>query len=160
MPERKTFTIEDASIIYRNFEGREDKFNAKGNRNFSVVLEPEIAEQMEKDGWNVKWREAQEEGEDPWAYIQVTVSYKVRPPQVTMLTSTSRTLLTEDMLETLDYADIKQVDLICNGYDWEVNGKTGTKAYLQTMFVIINEDELMLKYANFHPEYEIHEENE
>ena len=151
MPKVETFSIEDAQIIYRNFAGHEDKFNSKGDRNFAVVLPPDVAEAMKEDGWNVKVREPRDEGDEPFYYIQVSVSYKVRPPQVTLLTSTSRTLLSEDTIEMLDAADIRTVDLICNAYHWDVNGKTGIKAYLQTMFVTINEDELMLKYANYNP---------
>jgi hypothetical protein len=39
------------------------------------------------------------------------------------------------------------VDLICRGYQWVVGDKFGMKAYLQSMFVTIDEDPLELKYA-------------
>jgi hypothetical protein len=32
-------------------------------------------------------------------------------------------------------------------YAWDVNGKTGVKAYLKTLFVTIDEDALELKYG-------------
>jgi hypothetical protein len=64
-----------------------------------------------------------------------------------MITSTARTALDGDSIGFLDWADIGKVDLIARGYEWEVNGKTGIKAYLQTMFVTISEDALELKYA-------------
>lgn len=145
--EPKTVTIEDAVLIFKNFSGEEDKYNRAGDRNFSVILPDDVAVQMQVDGWNVKWLEPRDEGDAPTAYIQVAVSYKNRPPRVTMITSTARTPLSEDMIDTLDYADMELVDLIIRGYDWDVNGKQGTKAYLQTMFVTIREDELERKYA-------------
>jgi hypothetical protein len=148
----KTFMVEDAPIIFRNFAGKEGQYNREGDRNFSVVLPRDIAAQMGEDGWNVRYLEAREEGDEDTPYISISVNFKNRPPRVVLLTSTSRTQLDEDSVEVLDWADIQTADLIARGYDWDVNGKTGTKAYLQSLFVTIEEDALELKYAiNEHP---------
>lgn len=143
----KTFQIEDAQIIWRNFEGREGQFNLKGNREFSVVLTPQEHNDLGALGWNVKMREPREEGEEPLLYITVAVGYKFKPPRITMITSRARTPLGEDSVGVLDWANIEKVDLIARANEWTVNGKSGMKAYLQTMFVIIEEDELERKYA-------------
>ena len=156
--EVKTFMIEDAQIIFRNFAGEERQFNTAGDRNFNVVLPPDVAQQMLADGWNVKMRDPYEEGDDPMYHLEVKVSFKYKPPQITMITSNARTLLTESMVEILDYADIKTVDIFCNGHEWDINGKQGTKAYLKTMFVTIDEDPLQLKYGVTGPQIHASEE--
>jgi hypothetical protein len=147
MPDVKTFMVEDARIIFRNFAGKEGQYNREGDRNFAVVLPADIADQMLRDGWNVRFLDAREEGDEPTAYISVAVNFSNRPPRVMLLTSTSRTQLDEKSVEVLDWADIRTADLIARGYDWTVNGKTGTKAYLQSLFVTIEEDALERKYA-------------
>lgn len=141
-------TIEDARIIFRNFSGKEGTYNAAGNRNFNVLLDPEVAQAMIEDGWNVKFLKPREEGEDPQARIEVTVSYKARPPRVGLISSRGRALLNEQLIEILDYADIEKVDVIISPYSWTVGEKTGVKAYLKTIFVTIREDELERKYAD------------
>lgn len=148
MPDQaKTCTIEDARIIFRNFAGKEGQYNRQGDRSFAVILTPDLARALLADGWNVRSLQAREEGDEETPYIQVAVNYKNRPPKVIMITSSARTHLTDDTIEVLDWADIQTVDLIIRGYEWDVNGKTGTKAYLQSMYITIEEDELERKYA-------------
>jgi hypothetical protein len=152
--ENKSFMVEDARIIFRNFSGKEGQYNRKGYRNFAVVLPYDIAEEMIADGWNVKYLEAREEGDTDTPIIKVKVRFDVRPPRIVMLTSTTRTQLDENSVEILDWADIKTVDLIARGYYWDTNGKNGWTAYLQSMFVTVEEDALEKKYANFYPSEE------
>lgn len=140
--------MEGVRIIFRNFAGKEGQYNREGDRNFCVLLDQETAEAMAKDGWNVKALMAREDGEDDQPYLPVTVQFdKGFPPRVVMVTSRGRTILGADEVELLDYADISNVDLIVNPYEWVVNGKSGIKAYLKTLFVTIEEDELERKYA-------------
>lgn len=147
MPEQKTFMIEDARIIFRNFAGKEGQYNREGDRNFAVVLPEDLSKQLMKDGWNVRFLKAREEGEEDTPYVQVAVNYSNRPPRITMITSSSRNVLGEESVDVLDWMEFKTADLICRGYEWTVNGKSGVKAYLQSLFVTIEEDELEQKYA-------------
>jgi hypothetical protein len=145
--ERPVF--EGCRIIFRNFKGEQTQFNRAGDRNFCVVIEDlEAAKRLEADGWNIKYRPPLDEGDEEMAYLPVAVSFANVPPSIVMLSSKGRTRLDESTIDILDYAEIENVDIIVNPYNWSVNGKSGVKAYVKTMYVTIHEDELALKYAH------------
>ena len=145
--------LENVRIMHRNFAGKEGMYNQEGDRNFSVIIDDRTAKRLANDGWNVKWRPPYEEGDPETPYLPVSVKYRgrggkeLRPPRIVMITSRGRNPLSENEVEILDWADIVTCDMIIRPHEWEMNGKSGTKAYLQSMFVTIEEDPLELKYS-------------
>lgn len=145
---RDNLIMQNMTIGFRNFTGKETKYNRKGNRNFCVFLNEEEADTLQKAGWNVKWTNTDNTDYESTAYMQVTVSYSNIPPLVYLVTSKKKVLIPESGLSMLDWVDIEYVDLIINPYNWTVNGNDGVKAYLKKAYVKIVEDELSNKYED------------
>lgn len=147
LDKEKGVMMEGVRITFRNFAGKEGPYNSEGDRNFAVLLDEKTAKAMAEDGWNVKALKAREEGDPDQPYLPVAIGFKIKPPRIVMVTSRGRTTLDEQSCEILDWAEIENVDLIVRPYEWSVNGKSGIKAYLKSIYVTVREDELEQKYA-------------
>jgi len=148
MPKDNTVLMEGVRLIFRNFRGKGGPYNQEGARNFGVVLPPDVAEAMQRDGWNVKTLDPRDEDEEPTPWLQVKVRYGTGwPLKITLITERGQTVLDESAVDMLDWADITNVDLIVRPSPYEVGGRTGIAAYVQSMYVTIEEDALERKYA-------------
>ena len=148
---RGILQIDDARLInsHRNFSGAGSKYNREGDRNFSVAIDdPEIAEALSNEGWNVKIKPPREEGETPLMYLPVKIKFNDRGPNVYLKSGDSVNRLDEDTIDVLDSIDILGVDLDIRPYDWDVNGKTGRTAYLQSIHVVQEIDRFAARYED------------
>lgn len=143
---KNNIIIENARIGFRNFSGKEGKFNPAGRRNFCVFLDFNQGCALEQDGWNIRWLEPRDPDENKQPYLQVAVSFDNIPPKMLIISSKGQTILDAESVSILDWAEISTVDLIIRPYNWEVSGKIGVKAYVKSMYVTIAEDEFAAKY--------------
>ena len=140
--------IDDAKIIFRNFEGRGDKYNREGDRNFSLLIEdPDTADSLIENGWNVRIKPGRDEDEGPFMRLPVKVKFTDYGPNVYLITGDRRNELDEESIGCLDNIDIESVDLDIRPYDWEVNGRIGRTAYLQSMQVAQRINRFAARYA-------------
>lgn len=179
--------IEHGVLTFRNFAGAQKTYNDEGRRNFCVYLDGynrrgeeftnqdmipqykygsdwmspnDLIAALERDGWNVKWTKASEDGEYPARpYLKVNVKYNDQWPQfnpkILMVKSDGGlTNLDEDSIHQIDNMWIANADLIIKPNNYEerrgvVDGKVS--ADLKLMYVTpvedVDEDEFDGKYA-------------
>ena len=146
---RGILQIDDARIIYRNFAGTASKFNREGDRNFAVVIpDQETADALSEQGWNVKIKPPRDEDDEPFMFLPVKVKFNDRGPVAYLQSGNNVTKLDEESIDCLDEIDIAQVDLDIRPYDWEVNGREGRTAYLQSISVIQEVDRFAARYED------------
>ena len=154
--ERKTVIIENTGMIFRNFAGKAGKYNDAGRRNFCIFIDDnDLAQKMSDEGWNVRILRPREEGDEPRHYLKIKVAFRDRegnlksnPPKIYMVTRRGKMLLDEESVDTLDYADISNVDVEFAPSYYEKDGETGISAYLRTLYAVIEEDAFAEKYAS------------
>ena len=141
--------IEGATIIWKNFSGERDRFNP-GKRGFSVVIDDAVmADELRQEGWNIKERPLQE-GADP-SEQEWTLPVKLnmnRYTQVWLIVGNHKTLLDKNTIAQLDVVDIIDCDISIRPYEWEMSGRTGITAYVDSMYVTIRENKFAEKYAD------------
>lgn len=145
---RGILQIDEARIIFRNFEGRGDRYNREGDRNFALIIpNQEMADELIAEGWNVKIKPPREDGEEPFMYLSVKVKFNGRGPNVYLVSGNARNRLDEETIGMLDEIDIRYVNMDIRPYDWEMNGKEGRTAYLESMEAIQEIDRFAARYA-------------
>ena len=149
MSDVNNINIEGAIVIWKNFSGERDKFNP-GKRGFSVVIDDAaMAKELRNEGWNVKDRPLQE-GADP-SEQEWTLPVKLnmnRYTQVWLIVGNHKTLLDENTVAQLDVVDFVNCDISIRPYEWEMGGRTGITAYVDSMYVTIRENKFAEKYAD------------
>lgn len=139
--------------MYRpNFEGRPETYNKEGDRNFNVAIDPENAEALAADGWNIKMTKGNAERPDefpPEPYLKVKVSMGYRPPQIVLIQDGHETHIDEKTVALLDQTEFENIDMVLRPYVWsQPDGSSGITAYLQTFYGTVPSDPIRAKYAS------------
>lgn len=152
MAVKEKITLMNAKLCFKNFAGKETDYNAAGARNFCVVLNDELANELIEKGWSIKVKPPREGFEDDGNFNTLKVNVKFsatgeRNPQIVRICNGNKATLTESNVASLDWDDIENVDLRIRPYNWERGGKKGVAAYLESMYVTVADDELARKYS-------------
>lgn len=135
--ERGNLNVENAVIFWTNFKGEPTRFNPQGGkRTLNLALHPDIAEEMRKDGWNVKTREPYDEQDDILYHTECVLNMNSQYEPRVLLCSEwngkrSMTRLHKDNVGMLDDIRYANVDLIVHPHVHE----NGRKGYVNTIVV-------------------------
>lgn len=133
---RGILQIDDARICFRNFAGEADKYNRAGDRNFALVIEDvETKDALIAEGYNVRVKPPRDEDDTPFMYLPVKIKFNDRGPYAYLVTNGRKVQLDEESIDCLDKVYILRCDMDIRPYDWDVNGKSGRTAYLQSIQV-------------------------
>jgi hypothetical protein len=130
----ENFALEGASITWLNLGGREQAYNAAGNRNFKLCLEVDdpFAQELIDKGYSVTIRQPNDEDGKPEYQVKVNLRtrYDWQVPTIEMFDDISKTKQTipvelwgayDDMEKWADYDPatrrINNVDLTIQGYE-------------------------------------------
>lgn len=170
---RGTLQIDDAHILFPNFQGKESMYNRKGDRNFSVkitdfadaeilhrkgwnvkVESPDMTfvEELQRDGWNAKYKPNLDPDEGPRMRLDVKVKYNRRDdgsvwgPEAYLWCGNNRTTLDEESIGCLDHIERECVNLDITPSNWTVNGRSGRSAYLEIIEVFQRTNRFQERY--------------
>lgn len=137
-------TLRDFPITFKNFSGRETRYNRAGNRNFAIVLDDETADELLAQGWNIHVKEYADGGRRNTLPVSIGYSEKYQPI-VVMVTPKGeyfkKTNLTEETVGELDAARVVRARVILNGRTWSnAQGNSGIKAWLDNGYFVIEKD--------------------
>lgn len=146
--ERKTYVIRDAEVIpqFKNFEGREKRnpktgsiVNSAGNRNFSINIPVELAEEIIAEFPPMADKIKINEGQKP--YIQINVSYSNPRNIPLIMVGTDKNRMHEyfeDDIAQLDWTTFLNTNLEFNISPWiDQTGIPKAKVWLKSLAVLI-----------------------
>ena len=145
--------ISNATILFRNFAGEaRPPYNAAGSRNFAVVIDPQTAESLRADGWNVRTVKSKDEELPPQEILTIRINTDSNfPPRIYLVHSPADgarpkpNLLSPEEYNILDFARFDNVDLQINPYIWQEKPQRVT-GYLATGYFTLAPDKFRDRY--------------
>lgn len=148
----QNISIENATLIFRNFSGKGSQYNKEGNCNFGVILDDDLAKELMADDWNVKFLKPREDDPDQYAqpWLPVKVKWNPYPPQIYLITGRGKRRLDEKTSGQLDWSRILSADLVIRPYNYPAmpGRPSGVSAYLSSLYVTLDQGRFYEKYAN------------
>jgi hypothetical protein len=147
--------IENAEFVYRqNFAGiARPPYDEAGDHYFNVKVDPNIAEALKNDGWNIAYTKPGKDAPPevvnefiPEPFLKVAIGFKFRPPTVILIRNGNPTLITEKTIGALDSTEFTKVDCVIRARRHEMQGG-GYKAWLAEFYGHVNMSEIGAKYA-------------
>ncbi len=124
--------LTNQNIIWRNFEGRKEKYNENGNRFFTLSLPDDIADALIERGFNVRIRVVKtDDGDRAYKNLKVNLKYygsQYDPKVYFMQADGSHSTLDENsikLLDTMRFADAA-MDIYPKSY---IDMSTGEEKY-------------------------------
>lgn len=147
-----TTRFENVRLILRNFRGEaHPMYNRDGARSFHILLDNELAQELESQGYKIRWPKPNPEinpAEDTrQPSLEVTVSSRndyIYPSVKMFLVDNGQPtrISTQDLsqVDMLDSLLLDGCDVVVNPYRWEMEGDTGVKAYLSVLYANLRDD--------------------
>ena len=145
----------NADIKFRHFSGEKDprdRYSVQGVRYFNIALPEDFADELNVQGWRVKFGKEKEDGTRYSPMIKVSVNFdSLRPPVITRWTSKGKVEITKDIAKDIDTDEIESAAFIITPYIGQ-NSPDGKKTpYLKNMRYKIEEDPFAGLYENEDP---------
>lgn len=130
--------VDDGIIAWPNFAGEEKTYNEKGKRNFIWRFnDPELAERLINDGWNVKIKPPREEGGEPSMQLAVKVNLEGwNPPNIYLVSGNNVRKLDAESVAILDDIVMVKADFDIRAYDYNTPRGSGRAAYLHAARIV------------------------
>lgn len=157
--ENGNLEVRDAVIVWKNFEGRENKFGSR-KKTFNLVLDEEMGDKLREEGWNIKFREGREPGDDPLITTEIIVNMdhddERYNPTVKLYSSfggrRSCRALDKCTVADLDQLELERVDLVIHPYEHGRMNSVGAtvKGYLNELNAVQAQDR---SFGGFYANY-------
>lgn len=143
--------IEDAKIkwAFSHFDGKADTFNDPGDHNFTIILPPEQALDLQEQGWSIRKLDPREEGDDPEYTLKVKISYRFEPPKIYLIKNGRKIRADEQDLSDIKRATTEQISVIIQPSRWVHGNNSGITAYVKELYAKIRQSRFEEMYEDY-----------
>lgn len=145
--------LQNRNLIWRNFAGAKNDFNKDGVRKFTLLIDdPEDAQMLIANGWNVKRRlpKNSNDPDDAFYTLEVRIRFDLKflRTDIVQYTKAGKVRVNPDNIGNFDFADFEMAFLYLRPYVYQKNGGgTGIAAQVEEMRVKIHESVLESLWA-------------